>query len=89
MQIYNSYFSAHSFKIKERHVMGKTCSSYEGGKSEYKLVGRKHHGKRPSGRFRKKQDNIKLYLKEMGHADFNGPGQDLIAGTTDLQASQQ
>lgn len=46
-------------------------------------MGRKHHGKRPAGKFREKQDNIKLFLKEMGHADFNGPEQGLTAGSRD------
>jgi hypothetical protein len=47
--------------------MGGTCSTFEKRISVYRLLVRKHEGKRPLGRPRRKwEDNIKMYLQEVG-----------------------
>lgn len=63
--------------------MGKTCSSYEGEKVNINLWEENITERDQLQDLGKKQDNIKLHLKEMGHEDFNGPGQDLIVGFWD------
>jgi hypothetical protein len=58
--------------------MGGACSAYGEGRDRYRVLVRKPEGKRPLGRPRCREDNIKMDLYEVGCGgmDWIGLNQD-------------
>ena len=56
----------------EKNEMGGACSAYGEGRGVYRVLARKHAGKRLLGRPRcGREDNIKMDLQEVGCGDMD------------------
>jgi hypothetical protein len=51
----------------EKNEIGRACSTYRERRDIYRVLVGKHEGKRPYGRpRRRREDNIKIYLRKLG-----------------------
>jgi len=61
-----------AFSIMSAGILGRACSTHGGRRGAYGILVERPDGRRPLGRPRRRwDDNIKMYLQELGWGDMD------------------